>query len=469
MIFPKATRFAIALPLLLITLFSCDKKFDSADYVAYFGGEVANPTNRFILFCRDGEVIDTIRLKEDNTFFKKFDSLTPGLYSFKHEPEYQYVYFDKNDSLMVQINSREFDQSIVFCGRGDEKNNFLMDLYLKNEADKQKMFQVFDYSIPKFILTIDSSYNEAKKLYSTKKELIKWSDDFDHFAKSALEFHHYSKKELYPLVHKIRTGNSISSKLPKDFYSYRKTIDFNDEALLSFSPYLNYISYMLNNLGETLPCKPFPKEEITLRTNEKKLQFADSLIANSKVKNRILNTIAFSYLLEDQNRINDQQFFATYSKLCTDKSEKNEILQIRKCINLLTSGKTLPTIILTDPNNKQVLSSEVLRSKTVVYFWSKNANSHSISAHRKVIQLKKNHPEYQFLAINLDSDQNKWSAQVSDYNFNSRNEYRASNFDEIKKNWVITKIHRTIILDENGVIKNAFANLFDVNFEENLN
>jgi hypothetical protein len=33
---------------------------------------------------------------------------------------------------------------------------------------------------------------------------------------------------------------------------------------------------------------------------------------------------------------------------------------------------------------------------------------------------------------------------------------------------VITKVHRIIILNADGTIKNGFANLFDVNFESNL-
>ena len=51
---------------------------------------------------------------------------------------------------MVHINSKEFDESIVYCGRGDEKNNFLMDLYLKNEKDRSTLFDVFDYDFQKF-------------------------------------------------------------------------------------------------------------------------------------------------------------------------------------------------------------------------------------------------------------------------------------------------------------------------------
>ena len=139
------------LPAILICLLtSCKKDFSGDNYIAYFGGEVANPTKPYVLFCKNNVVLDTIPLNKDNTFFKKFDSLTPGLYTFKNEPEYQYVYFDKNDSIKVHIDSKDFDESIIFCGRGDQKNNFLMDMYLKNEKDKNNMFEVFDYNFDKF-------------------------------------------------------------------------------------------------------------------------------------------------------------------------------------------------------------------------------------------------------------------------------------------------------------------------------
>jgi hypothetical protein len=87
------------------------------------------------------------------------------MYTFKNDPEYQYVYFEKNDSIMVRLNAKDFDNSIVFCGRGDQKNNFLMELYLKNEADRNTIFDVFDYPLPKFTAQIDASYKEKKNFY----------------------------------------------------------------------------------------------------------------------------------------------------------------------------------------------------------------------------------------------------------------------------------------------------------------
>ena len=58
----------LILPLAFL-LGSCNTKFKSDNYTAYFGGEVSNPTNPYILFCHDNEVIDSVLLDENNRFF----------------------------------------------------------------------------------------------------------------------------------------------------------------------------------------------------------------------------------------------------------------------------------------------------------------------------------------------------------------------------------------------------------------
>src|SRR5690606_25966045 len=130
--------------------------------------------------------------KEDNTFFKTFDSLTPGLYSFRHNPEYQYVYFEKNDSLMVHVNTKNFDESIVFCGRGDQKNNYLMEAYLKNEKYRDNMYSVFDYDVDKFTETIDASQKQLTAFYEKNKTEIQWTDEFDVYARAAVDYPFHS-------------------------------------------------------------------------------------------------------------------------------------------------------------------------------------------------------------------------------------------------------------------------------------
>lgn len=50
------------------TFFSCKKTADIKEYQAYFGGEVTNPTSQYILFLKDSEVIDSVKLDEKIDF-----------------------------------------------------------------------------------------------------------------------------------------------------------------------------------------------------------------------------------------------------------------------------------------------------------------------------------------------------------------------------------------------------------------
>lgn len=447
---------------------SCEKKFKNDNFTAYFGGEVTNPLNRYVLFLKDNKVIDTLPLDRNNRFFKKFDSLVPGLYTFKHDPEYQYVYFDKNDSLMVRLNSSDFDESIVFCGRGEEKNNFLMDLYLKNYNDGKKMFEVYDYELAKFTKNIDSSYKAKKEYYEEKKLAIKWNDDFDFYAKAALDFPYYTKKEMYPVVHEIRTGENIISKLPSNFYSYRDQINYNKEELTNFSPFVKYLTYMLNNLASEKVAKTTTPEDEALEMNITKLNIADTLFKNQNIKNTVLDNIAFAYLLEDQHIVNNKKFLDRYNQLSTDKSQQNDITKIGEAIQLMKAGNKLPNIELVNSNGETTTSDNVIKGKSIIFFWTENAESHFESVHKKAIDLKKKYPSYSIIAINVDDNQAKWKNILSNYNFDKIVELRVKNFEELKQKWVITKIQRAIITDTDGKINNAFVNLFDVKFTENL-
>ena len=453
------------------TLTSCKKDLFSDNYEAYFGGEVINPTSRYVLFCKNDIVIDTIKLKNDNTFFKKFDSLTPGLYNFKNEPEYQYVYFDKYDSLMVHINSKNFDESIVYCGRGDEKNNFLMEMYLKNEKDKDFMFEVFDTDFVEFTKTENKLFNNNKKYYNSKKEELNWSDEFDVIAKATIDFPHYSKKEIYPIIHKKRTGKNINNQLPIEYYSYRKEIDFNNEILADYSLYVMYINHLLDNISETKYLSKTnndPSKDDALKINISKLNITDSLIKIEKLKNIVLNNIAFKYMLEDQNMSNNNQFLDTFYKYSTDRTQKNEIIKLSNAIQLLKPHFDLPKVEFIDEKGIKTNSNELIKKNTVFFFWTESANSHMTLVHKKVIELKKKYPNFEFIAININDKESNWKEQLSKFNFNGIKELHCIKFEDLRDKWAITKIHRTIIVDKDKKIINAFSNIFDANFENNL-
>jgi peroxiredoxin len=452
--------------LLAIYLVSCKDSFIGENHVAYFGGEIENPKNNFVVFMKNDKVVDTFYLDKNNRFFHKFDSLTPGLYSFKHDPEYQYVFFDKNDSLMIRLNSNDFDNTLMFCGRGDEKNNFMMELYLKDMKLKNDLFDVYEQPEKVFSKYLEASNKKITELYRKRKSFIKWSEEFDEVAKANILLNYAYKKEVFPIVHEFKTGENIKTKLPKSYYNYRKKIDVNQANLLYYSPFINYMTSMLNNI--VLTKNKGNLDDMSLENNIKKLEIVDTLVKNKHVKNLVINNIANMYLLSDQCSVNNGKFFTLYSKMVSDKKMKSKVMETASNIQKLRNNNVLPKVSLLDMNNQPVDLNKLITKKTIIYFWNKQSDSHSFYSHKKIDELKAKYSSIQFIAININNSQEDWLKEIKDKNFSNSIELRATDFKELQNNWVINKVYRTMIINKNGTINNAFVSLFDANFESYL-
>jgi len=453
--------------LLLVLLCSCNNH-DKNEYVAYFGGEIQNPTSKYVLFCKGEKVIDTIFLKKDNTFYKKFDSLAPGLYNFKNEPEYQYVYFDKNDSLMIRLNANDFDNSLIFCGRGDQKNNFLIEFFLKNEKDKDKLFEAFNYDVSKYNQLILAIQKENQDFYSKKKEAVKWSDGFDEIAQASINYSYYIKKEIYPFIHLMRTGETVKNKLPQDFYSYRNKVNFNDKKIEDFVPYTTFINHYINNRADDLNVNTNDENKKLLAINMRKLDIADSLLTNTTIKNNIVNNIAYQFLQENKSYENTQKFIEKYKKLVADSEARDAVLETSMSAEKILNGKKLIPVELVNYNGTKINSEKVFNKPTVICFWNSKLISHYEAVHDKIKILKNKFPNYQFIAINIDNFSADWKKVLETKKYPLQNEYHVTNFESLRDKWAVGKIHRVIILNPDGTIKNGFSNLFEMNFEKEL-
>ncbi len=432
----------------------------------YFGGEIINPNSKEVYLCKDNDIIDTIPLDKNNRFLKKYDTLIPGMYTFRHDPEYQYIYFEKGDSLMIRLNTLEFDNSLAFCGRGDEKNNFLIELFLKNEEEKNSSFDIYDYDLKKFEEKIDNEYKSKQAFYERRKGEIDWDEDFDLYAKSMLDFPYLAKKEMYPMVHQYRTNKEVCKELPKNYYDFRKEIDFNKDKLTHFAPFVGYLTSMLNNITCKITCKN-NADGLIVENNIKKLKVADSIFTNKPIKNSVLHNIAFMYLLEDQNTANNKTFLDLYYKLSSDKKNKEKIKKIATSIQALAKSRFLPPIELLQTDGKKTNTVKTNGKRTIVFFWSSKAKSHLELSHKRVDELQKKYPNLNFVGVNIHDTPEDWKKLLSKYNFKIT-ELHSNNFEEIKQKWVITKNHRAMLLNEDGSIKNAFISLFDAQFDDYL-
>ena len=106
----------------------------------------------------------------DGLFNITIDTITSGLYTFYHEPEFQYIIIDENDNLQIRLNTLDFDESLVYTGKGSSKNNFLMDVFLRSENDELEINSKLDLAFDTFKNLVDSLYNKQMNSFKLFKE-----------------------------------------------------------------------------------------------------------------------------------------------------------------------------------------------------------------------------------------------------------------------------------------------------------
>ena len=159
----------VLLYLFLISIFGCASKEEKSPNV-FFAGEIVNPTSDKVILFKGDKVIDSASLDKNNRFSFQFDSIPEGLYHFNHAPELQYVYLENGDSLIIRLNTMDFDESLVFSGTGAEINNLLLELFLASEEENSKISNWYELEANEFSEKVDGLQRDK---FETLKELIK--------------------------------------------------------------------------------------------------------------------------------------------------------------------------------------------------------------------------------------------------------------------------------------------------------
>lgn len=462
--------------MILSTLLSCKKNANDADRLAYFGGEIINPTNDYVLLFSpnsQSENSDTLFLNNNNRFFTKLDPLKSGLYTFIHGGQYQMVLLEPQDSVMLRLNTNDFDESLVFTGTGAKKNNFLIKIFLENEADQSNFINISQMEPEKFEQHIDSSRTERLdelSVFSDKKQLSKL---FDKIAETSINYSYYSTKEMYPFAYYGYKNLKDYKNLPPQFYDFRNEIDYNIGILSDFFIYNRFLYSHFNNMALKEFYANAPEDSVfnknSIVYNLEKLKLMDDRISNDTIKNKLLKNTArdFISMCEDSTAVNE--IIASYLQKSTNPEDKVYIERLASSIKKLKPGKIMPEVDLVNYNNETRALSELITQPTVIYFWSSNLKIHYKNSHYKIGELKKKYPTIQFIAINInDNDKKYWKKTLDEFKFPTDSEYQFKDPITAKQTLVLNTVYKMIVVDKDMRIVDSYYNMFHTKFEDKL-
>ena len=296
--------------LILLLFFSC-----KSDNTTVFSGKILNNTSDSISIYKDNNIIYESVVDVDGLFNITIDTITSGLYTFYHEPEFQYIIIDENDNLQIRLNTLDFDESLVYTGKGSSKNNFLMDVFLRSENDELEINSKLDLAFDTFKNLVDSLYNKQMNSFKLFKENNILSNSSKEIINTAI---------LYPYISKFHSyiiRNNIEEEIQKDlFINYQNEISYDLDALAYFKPYIDFLYlHIYNNV------KIKKDYENSLDFNIQRLSYTDKIIKSKLVKSRVLRFHAFGFILQRQDDVKNKTFLKAFFEISKDKKVNEEI------------------------------------------------------------------------------------------------------------------------------------------------
>ncbi|MCL7764927.1 hypothetical protein MPF19_16005 [Polaribacter sp. Z014] len=438
--------------LIMITAFvGCSS--NSKNTATYFGGKIINPKSKYVVLFSMDKVIDTLYLGKDHKFLGKLENANEGLYYFTHGNENQYIYLEPKDSLMLRLNTWDFDESIVFAGKGAERNNILIDCFLEEEKDNKMFYEFNKLSPNQFLRKTDSLLSLKEKTYKEyTKDHTEETKGFNNVLKVALTYPIFARIERYPIANVKYNHKTEFSTINNTFYKHRASVNINNDSLMYYQPYSKYVRNFLYNITYSLGHKPMTNEYSSSFTVDL-LKTIKNKIKSEASKNAFLKQTVVSHFYEKSSCNANKEAFETYFNLSTSAKDKAHVRQLLLDSKVLNKGLKMVDFTINDLTNGTHSIKKLIKNKnTFLLFWNpENTTPMYISS--RINYLRRQFPDVQFIQIKIDGsvhDRIKHLDIKSQYFITANSQ--ANNF-------LTSKMTRSIIINKQGIITNGFASI----------
>lgn len=439
-------------------------------------GEIVNPQSSSIRILKNNVLLDTVPIKKDNRFYYRFsDTVTSGLYTFQHDYDTYYetqtFYIEKGDSLQFRLNTRDFDESLMYSGSNAEANNFLMKLFLENQNNSRIVPNYYRIGPKEYVQKVDSIKESQKRQLHKLFESHKISKEFKEFAGAVINYATFDLHERYYfLVNKY--NKKFKKELPDNFLAYREKADFNDKALQSHYIYQYFLDDYLKNIAvEECLAEKAEWHCFDLRSEEslaRRFHISDSLFKLRTLRSSFLTTFGARLIVDadSEAKIDSIVHFLEHTK---DYGS----VELERIYGLATVHKrqfigNIGDLTLSGTNGKEVKIAQLLNKPTVFYYWSSYYKNHREILYQRITELRSRYPQLNFIGINIDDqDLESWKASISPEDYRKMTEVQLV-CPPSHRSFYRNYLNKLVFADEKGTVLNNDLNIRDRQLEEKL-
>ncbi|PCH51869.1 MAG: hypothetical protein COC22_05015, partial [Flavobacteriaceae bacterium] len=313
---------------------------------------------------------------------------------------------------------------------------------------------------------IDSLSNERIAIFNNfSTNEVEISEGFKKLTSTAIHYPLYRLKEMYPYYYK-RFHNRV--KLPiisNAFYNYRKNISLNEENLISFYPYQNYVISYLYNLSYQLKETDSSKNNITVNILNSTIENIDLEV----FKNILLKKIIVNDFLKSESTCSiNKKALDIFLKNCSNQLYVSQVKDLVNDSKFVSNNKPLHNFEIVNYNNATTTIKDITKGQnSVIYFWSTAFMSSDYLVSR-IKYLENKYPKILFIGINIGSSTEDISSEPNLKLLDITKQFKLTK-DSFAHNYLTSKYPRTIIINNNSEVKNGFTYLNSRKLNSELN
>jgi thiol-disulfide isomerase/thioredoxin len=368
----------------------------------------------------------------------------PGYYLLNYGRESAYIYVNSDDNLNIKFDALHFENTLIFLGKGSERNNYLLRKSLNfNELTKDvNAFYKVDETT--FLKNIENVKNTSLKLLDTYEV----EEYFIEEEKKSLEYEKLLSVQNFESSYKFYLGEDI--KASQKFYTTLESIDLNDDRDYLKQPYYRYL---VNSIWS---------KRISEENN-----VDDMLNVLRKVKSEavLISLVNGFYSKISSEKERGQDYFklikiiAGSNKGFVDAARKK--LKETEASKGLVSGERSPSFNYINIQGTKVSLDDFKGKYVYIDIWA----TWCAPCIKQIPYLKKLEDRYHdkniaFVSISVDKPEviDKWRKVILDRKLGGTQLFADKSFDSaFMKAYGISSIPRFIVLDTEGNIVDAEA------------
>jgi peroxiredoxin len=401
----------------------------------------------------DEVVADSAKLDKKGNFQMRFtwDKSYPA--TFYHGDEITEMYVSPGDNLQLTLDTREFDETVKYEGKGAEINTYL--------AKKALLFSYINPLIckeneQKFLHHVDSVYEAELAFFNQYFAGIREDrpsiQAFKTYEHAELIYGWANTKTEYPGLNAYLNKRREPTKVSDSFMDFINRISIINEPALISGAYQDFIAGFVNREVSKLWQADTSMTVITLKEN-----YIDENLSGD-IRDYIYTEWIYSLLTEEDNLSEGQRLFDKLKSLSPNNAYTPLLDQTVMIVSRLSPGNPAPDFTCLDQHGQQVSLSD-FKGK-VVYMdiwatWCGPCRSEIPSAQKLIDDFEGE--DVVFLCVSVDEDIDAWKKLIDDKEMKGIHVISSGNFNSVVARLYNSKgIPHYILIDQQG-------NIVDIN------